>query len=234
VFACQMSVNDGANGVNGNASNGTGNSGPYGGPFPNWGFYQPSFSLVNSYKTDPITGLPLLSTYNDSDVKNDLGILSSEPFSPYEGTLDSRLDWTVGRRGIPLLNWGVHPGQSWIRQQSVGGPYVTVKFTNLNSQPEARQAGGSNSTGVNENLIRFADVLLWAAEVEVEVGSLEKAEMYVNQVRARAANPSQWVYTYIDNNDPLKGVTDIPAANYKVGLYKGEFELNGKDFARKA
>lgn len=112
VFAVQMSVNDGAGGANGNTSNGEGQAGPYGGPYPSYGFYQPSFSLVNSYKTDPATGLPLLDTFNDFDVKNDQGLSSSEPFTPYEGTLDSRLDWTVGRRGIPFLDWGIMPGQS--------------------------------------------------------------------------------------------------------------------------
>lgn len=234
VFAAQMSVNDGASGANGTASNGTGHAGPYGGPYPSYGFYQPSFSLVNSYKTDSQTGLPLLDSFNDSDVKNDQGIASSEPFTPYEGTLDARLDWTVSRRGIPLLDWGIMPGQAWVRQQSVAGPYLSIKSANPKSEPEAREAGGSNSTGVNNVLIRFADVLLWAAEVEVEIGSLDKAEMYVNQVRARAANPAGWVKKYVDDSDPSKGFTDIPAANYKVGLYKGEFVLKGQEFAREA
>lgn len=234
VFAAQMSVNDGANGANGNASNGTGHAGPYGGPYPSYGFYQPSFSLVNSFKTDPVSGLPLLDTFNNSDVKNDQGISSDEPFTPYEGTLDSRLDWTVSRRGIPLLDWGIMPGISWVRQQSVAGPYLSIKSANSKSQPWAREAGGSNSVGINDVLIRFADVLLWAAEVEAEVGSLEKAEAYVNKIRERAANPEGWVHTYVDNNDPQKGFTNTPAANYKVGLYNGQFVQNGKEFALKA
>ncbi|HTF29828.1 MAG TPA: RagB/SusD family nutrient uptake outer membrane protein [Flavitalea sp.] len=234
IFAGQMSVNDGANGENGTASNGTGHAGPYGGPYPSYGFYQPSFSVVNSYKTDPSTGLPLIYTFNNSDVKNDQGVASSAPFTPYDGTLDSRLDWTVSRRGIPLLDWGVMPGQAWVRQQSVAGPYLSIKSANPQSEPEAREAGGSNSTGVNDNLIRFADVILWAAECEVEIGGLDMAENYVNMIRLRAANPDGWVYTYIDNDNPLKGVTTTPAANYKVGLYTGEFSQEGQDFAREA
>jgi len=231
VFAVQMSVNDGANGANGNASNGEGQAGPYGGPYPSYGFYQPSFSLVNSYKTDPIDGLPLLFTFNDSNVANDQGLLSSDPFVPYNGTLDSRLDWTVGRRGIPFLDWGVMPGQSWVRQQSVAGPYLHIKGTNPQSEPDARE---NLSSAVNYNMIRFADVLLWAAEVEVELGGMEKAEQYVNQVRARSANPLSWVYTYINNSNPLQGFTDKPAANYKVGLYTGHFTRNGQEYAREA
>lgn len=235
IFAAQMSVNDGAGGYNGTVSNGTGNAGPYGGPYPSYCFYQPSFSLVNSFKTDLVTGLPLLYTFNESDVKNDEGVLSSDPFTPYDGTLDPRLDWTVSRRGIPLLDWGIMPGQSWVRSQSVMGPYLSIKSANPKSEPAAREAGGGvNSTAVNDVLIRFADVLLWAAEVEVEVGSLAEAERYVNLLRARAANPTGWVYTYIDNNNPLNGFTNTPAANYKVGLYSGQFTQKGQAFAREA
>lgn len=231
VFAIMHSVNDGAGGANGNTSSGEGHSGPYGGPFPSYGFYQPSFSLVNSYKTDETTGLPLLDTFNDFDINHDLGIPSSEPFTPYQGTLDARLDWIVGRRGIPFLDWGVNPGLAWVRQQSVGGPYLHMKNANPQSEPNAREG---NSSANNYNMIRFADVLLWAAEVEVEVGSLAKAEEYVNQVRARAANPEGWVKTYIDSSDPMAGFTDTPAANYKVGLYTGQFAAQGQEFARKA
>ncbi|MEO6000653.1 MAG: RagB/SusD family nutrient uptake outer membrane protein [Chitinophagaceae bacterium] len=231
VFAVQMSVNDGAGGANGNVANGEGYAGPYGGPYPTFGFYQPSFSLVNSFKTDPVTGLPLINTFNDSDVKNDQGLASSAPFTPYTGTLDARLDWTVGRRGIPLIDWGVMPGLAWIRQQSVAGPYLHIKSANPQSEPNSRQ---NSSAAVNYVMIRFADVLLWAAEVEVEIGSLDKAEGYVNQVRARSANPAGWVYTYLDNANPLKGFTTTPAANYKVGLYTGQFVSSGKELAREA
>lgn len=231
VFAVMHSVNDGAGGQRGTNPSGDANAGPYGGPFPTYGFYQPSFTLVNSYKTDPGTGLPLINTFNESDVKHDLGVLSSQPFEPYSGTLDSRLDWTVGRRGIPYLDWGINPGLSWVRQQSVGGPYLHIKFANPQSEPGGREV---QSTANTYNLIRFADVLLWAAEVEVEIGSLQQAEAYVNRVRARAANPDTWVKKYIDNSDPLKGVTGEPAANYKVGLYNGQFQAGGKNFAREA
>jgi hypothetical protein len=83
-------------------------------------------------------------------------------------------------------------------------------------------------------MIRFADVLLWAAEAEIEIGSLDKAEEYVNQVRARSANPDNWVKKYMDDNNPLAGFSDVPAANYKVGLYTGQFAANGKEYAHEA
>jgi hypothetical protein len=68
----------------------------------------------------------------------------------------------------------------------------------------------STVTAINTNLIRFADVILMLAECEVEVGDLNKARTYVNQVRARAAAPESWVF---------QDGTTTPAANYKVGTY---------------
>ena len=76
--------------------------------------------------------------------------------------------------------------------------------------------------------------MLWAAEVEVEIGSLAQAEIYVNRVRTRAANPTYWIKTYINDNNPMGGFTNTPAANYVIGLYTGQFAAQGKDFARKA
>jgi len=62
---------------------------------------------------------------------------------------------------------------------------------------------------MNYTIIRYADVLLMAAETEIEAGTLEKAMEYVNLVRARAANSEYWV----KNDDG----TD--AANYVIAEY---------------
>src|SRR5690606_24308367 len=79
VFTVQMSVRDGANGQNGNTLEASG--GPYGSPATTgYGWTQPKFDLVNAYQTDPETGLPLLTNYNDHPVKTDQGISSAEPF----------------------------------------------------------------------------------------------------------------------------------------------------------
>jgi hypothetical protein len=237
IFAVQMSIHDGAMGHNGNAGDLL--NFPGGGPASCCGFYQPSFSLVNSYKTDPATGLPLLDTWNDADIKNDMGVDGAQPFTPYSGTVDARLDWTAGRRGIPYLDWGIMPGLPWIRAQAQAGPYIPIKNVYYQAQAATTSDiydgwGAGNVTSNNYVMIRFADVLLWAAEAEVEVGSLSQAESYVNQVRSRAANPAGFAHTYIDNSDPLKGFANTPAANYKVGLYTGQFAANGPDYARKA
>ncbi len=238
VFSVQMTVHDNANGANGNAGDVLNFAS--GGPASCCGFYQPSFSLVNSFKTDPVSGLPLLDTWNASDVKNDQGIASDAPFTPDNTqTLDPRLDYTAGRRGIPYLDWGVMPGRIWIVSQDAMGPYISIKQVyykaDQGTTSDTYQSWAVNEvTSNNYVMIRFADVLLWAAECEVEVGSLAQAESYVNQVRARAANTEGWVHSYVDNNDPSKGFTNIPAASYRIGLYTGQFASQGQDYARKS
>lgn len=221
VFEVQNSVNDNSNGGNGNWGDVL--NFPYGAPGGCCGFNQPSQSLVNSYRVDA-NGLPFLDTWNTVDVKNDQGLRSTDPFTPDTIPLDPRLDWTVGRRGIPYLDWGIMPGNDWIRDQNNGGPYSPIKNLYYKSQAGTFTDNNFWTPGVTANdimLIRFSDVLLWAAECEVEIGSLAKAMNYVNQVRARAANPKGFV----------KKSDGTDAANYKIGLYTS---FPSQDYARKA
>ncbi len=165
IFEVEYSVNDGAaGGENGNI--GSTLNYPYGGgAFTTCcGFFQPSVNLVNAFKTDA-NGLPLLDTFNDTDLPNDQGIEATAPFTPYTGNLDPRLDWTVGRRGIPYLDWGVHPGKSYIRDQSYAGPYSPKKHVSHKSDPTFASNNRLNAN--NFRLIRYAQVLLWLAEIEI-------------------------------------------------------------------
>ncbi|MDB5277841.1 RagB/SusD family nutrient uptake outer membrane protein [Ferruginibacter paludis] len=167
---------------------------PYGGDFGCCGFFQPSQNLVNAYKTSP-AGLPLFTTFNDADLKNDQGLKDADPYTNDITTpLDPRLDWSVGRRGVPYWDWGPHPGYSWIRDQNYAGPFSPKKHVfSKKDENTLTSSGWKNITAKDIYLIRYADVLLMAAEAEIEVGSLAKAQTYINQVRARAKNPASWV-----------------------------------------
>ena len=182
------------------------------------GFFHPSFELAASYRTDA-AGLPLIDGSYRSDantIKTDLGLNSSAAFTPDAGNLDPRLDHTIGRRGIPFLDWGPHKGFDWIRDQSYAGPYSPKKYTYAKTEESSLDKSGwtPGYTALNFMIIRYADVLLMAAECEVEVGDLEKAREYVNLVRARAANPAGFVL-----NEAGSG----PAANYVIGQYTAPF-----------
>jgi starch-binding outer membrane protein, SusD/RagB family len=207
VFAVQYSVNDGTSGGD-NGGWGEVLNFPYtGGPGTCCGFFQPSQDLVNAFQVDA-AGLPDLDNYNKREVKNDQGVAAGASFTVDTQPLDARLDWTVGRRGIPYLDWGLHPGVTWIRDQTYAGPYAPIKNTYYKTQQGVLTDKNFWTSGVTANnytLIRFADVILMLAETEVEVGTLEEARRLVNLVRARAANPS--------------GFVQGSAATYLVGLY---------------
>lgn len=236
VFAVQMVAQDGTNDIL-NANVGDMLNFPYGGPFSCCGIFQPSQDLVNSYRTNATSGLPYVHDYNQHEVRHDMGLSSSQSFEPDEGPLDPRLDWTVGRRGIPYLDWGNHPGNDWIRDQNYAGPYSPIK--NVYRQETQDQYASFYSwapgTAINLLIIRFSDVLLMAAEAEAQLGNLAQAEEYVNRVRERAANPDGFVKKYINESNPLAGFSDEPAANYVVSPYpSGSFSAMGQEEALRA
>jgi hypothetical protein len=79
------------------------------------------------------------------------------------------------------------------------------------------------ASGLNFNIIRFAEVLLWRAEALIESNKdLDEARGLINQVRERAKNS--------DYVQKLDGSAD--AANYNIGLYPPAGWT--QDYARKA
>ena len=154
------------------------------------GFYQPSIDLANAFQTE--NGLPLLDTYNQTDITNDYGVNSDEPHTPHTGPLDPRIDFTIGRRGVDLNGYGPNEGKDNVRAAfgDISGPFVGKKnFYTAGDDTNIGKGGwGEERSGINYHIIRYADVLLMAAEAAVETGNLEKARGYVNQVRQRAIN----------------------------------------------
>ncbi|WP_454802783.1 RagB/SusD family nutrient uptake outer membrane protein [Mucilaginibacter phyllosphaerae] len=235
VFAVQAAANADPGGPS-NANNGDMLNFPYGtgSPFGCCGFYQPSIDLVNHFRTDA-TGLPYLDNYNDHPIKTDMNLTSAQPFTPDAGNIDPRLDWTAGRRGIPYLDWGNHPGNDWVRNQPYAGPYSPIKmvFGQAAQDTEGDMLSWAPGSGINNNIIRFSDVLLMAAEAEAQTGGLTKALALVNMVRDRASNPVGFVYQYKNPDKPTAGFSTTPAANYKISVYP-EGYFGSKDLALKA
>lgn len=231
VFAVQYAVNDGsANSSNGNYGDilNFPNNSPINGCC---GFFQPSHNLVNAYKTD-VNGLPLFDTYDNADIANvDPNSAETLPdddsFVPDTANLDPRLDWTVGRKGIPFLGWGDFPGLVWIRDPDNGGSYVgkkTVYSADQDGDVTTSTGWAPGVNAINTNIIRYAEVLLWRAEIAASESDLTNAMTLVDMVRARAANPATFVKRENGSN----------AANYVIGLYADNGGFPSQQYAEEA
>ena len=215
ILAYQASSNDGEPNGN-NANYGERLNFPHSGShFGCCGFHQPSQNLVNFYRVDNATGLPMAMTgaaWNSSNAEFEGGNMTP---------VDPRLDWTVGRDGVPYKDWGRHEA-SWIRAPAYGGPYSPKK--NIHERLSgAEQAGGgwapAQQNSVNIHILRYADVLLLLAEAEVEAGTIANALAIVNQIRARAGARAQGPGT--DRPTTAVPIDDpsITWADYRIGLY---------------
>ena len=230
IFEIQRNVNDISESLNGEM--GIGLNAPYA---PEMGlccgFHQPTQNLANAFKVDA-NGLPLFDTFNNTDLKNDQGIASTDEFIPATDLLDPRIDFTMGRRGLPYMDWGIMRGQDWIRDQTWGGPYVTVEKTFFyKAERNTLSTTSGWQTGIcanNFRYLRLGNVLLWRAEVAASEGDLATALKYVNQIRVRAGNEVVMgkvnIYKLpvsVNNGDEWKKYVDFtkPAANYKIGTY---------------
>ncbi len=190
IFSIQYSINDG------NPRNYNGSIGdrlmPPGGPrYPAYGFLRPTQNLVNSFATDA-SGLPTVA-------KSDLTL---------EDSCDPRIDITLGRPGVPYLDLGIVYESSWARDLATYGPYGPKKRM-ISANSSAYLPTWPYVTALNYYIIRYADVLLWAAESKIMLGDLEGGKEYINMVRSRTKNGSTVM--------SLDGTTT--AAKYNVGLY---------------
>lgn len=188
-----------------------------------WGFFQPSYNLVNSMIVDA-NGLPI-SNYDD--------YATVTPPSSYDGVdlhtnlalaMDPRVDYAVTRAGVPFRDWGTDMKAGWIRSISDAGPYQTKKH-----QPALTDIAIPNSYSVsavkNFHILRLADVKLMLAEIAIRQNDLDAARTQINDIRRRAANQVVMAedgitignYTF---DDMINGKTVAgTAGNYRIGLY---------------
>jgi starch-binding outer membrane protein, SusD/RagB family len=126
------------------------------------------------------------------------------------GVVDPRLDYTVGRAGMPWFNDSVLFDPEW---SSTG--YLNKKYIQpLEEVPVESKADGE----LNYQFIRYADVLLMLAEALNEQGKSGEAVVYVNEVRQRARE------SYL-HDEKLPGYPDIPEGLLSDITYDGTTEV---------
>ena len=258
ILAYQASVRDGDPNAD-NSNYGERLNFPYSGShFQCCGpFNAPSQNLVNFFQVDA-NGLPIAmsdANWNTTDA------LANGPSGDFVGgsaqAVDPRLDWTVGRDGVPFKDWGIfNANGAWIRDASYSGPYSPKK--NIHEQAANGEANvgwqPQQQNDVHIHIYRYGDLLLLLAEADVQTGNLDGAETLVNEIRARAGQTAQGCgssdSTVTDRYPTCAGNTQLavplaeaggiyslttPWANYKIGLYPaGDFASKGADYAMRA
>ncbi|MFL5480567.1 MAG: RagB/SusD family nutrient uptake outer membrane protein [Gemmatimonadaceae bacterium] len=191
------------------------------------GFDPPAINLVNFFKTDAATGLPLALTSPTTWNSQSSAFVAGD-MQP----VDPRLDWTVGRDGVPFKDWGKY-SITWVRDQANGGPYMPKKIIHEKGSGQEATVGWQpqQQSSINIHLYRYADLLLMLAEADVETGNLPGALAIVNQIRTRAGVTAQGPGT--NRADMAISPTDtrITWATYRIGLYPAFPDAN---YAREA
>lgn len=209
IYEIQFSVDANDNGNVGMALCYPHNSGPGG----CCGFYQPSYELVNSYQVDD-KGLPYLNA--EYRTKPSVTVKDEGKVSVNNDAIavDPRLDFAVGRLGIPYKDWGL-PATDWVRNPVNGGVFLPKKHVYSKAESDAGLGGKSFSLGwapgsaMNIQYLSVRDAMLSYAECLANDGDLKGAMDLVNQIRKRAS---------LDVNI-VKTSDGKPAANYKVAEY---------------
>ncbi len=179
-------------------------------------FFLGSQNLVDAFATDD-NGLPYLDG-SEHYVKT-----TTSGENNYEGNVDPRLDFTVGRLGMPFR--GHTYNEKWCRAYDIYGEYSGKKGLIDPSSSDMVQGFPWGASALNFCLIRYADIVLLKAESLIEQNKqIDEARTLINSVRQKAARSIDGNYTPQDL-DPFN-------ANYKVGLYPS----NGwtQEYARKA
>lgn len=179
-------------------------------------FFLGSQNLVDAFATDD-NGLPYLDG-SDHYVKT-----TENGDGNYEGNVDPRLDFTVGRLGMPFR--GHTYNKKWCRAYDIYGEYSGKKGLIDPSSPDMVQGFPWGASGLNFCLIRYSDIVLLKAEALIEQNKqLDEARTLINDVRKKAQRSIDGNYTPQDL-DPFN-------ANYNVGLYPSEGWT--QEYARKA
>lgn len=215
VFAIQYSKDDGT--PKGRLDYGHALNYPMNQEYGCCGFNVPSHDLINSFKTDA-NGLPMFSAYNDVDVAASLDFQTN--------TFDPRLDHTVARPGAPFkYKTDFVFERFWARAPAVYDAFASLKEAVTPNDAAFQKIPPFMSSAKNWEVIRYADVLLWKAEVLIELGRHIEAYPLINKVRDRSSK----------SRALLVKADGTPTSNYNVQQYQPGVNCNWtQEYARQA
>ena len=171
-------------------------------------FFLGSQNLVDAFATDN-NGLPYLDG-SDHYVKT-----TENGDGNYDGNVDPRLDFTVGRLGMPFR--GHTYNKKWCRAYDIYGEYSGKKGLIDPSSPDMVQGFPWGASALNYCIIRYSDIVLLKAEALIEQNKqLDEARTLINDVRKKAQRSIDGNYTPQDL-DPFNANYNVVSILQKAG-----------------
>jgi len=106
-----------------------------------------------------------------------IAVYETWPAEDYRRAVSMEEEASIGGEVVPYTNFTISG-----HQHAADRPYI-AKYGRY---PGAFARGSGRATSHNYTMMRYAEVLLIAAEAAVEIGNNDAAVDYINQVRARA------------------------------------------------
>lgn len=168
------------------------------------GFLQPSLNMMNCFKT--VNGVPDFDKFNTGEMLDNKAAFAKTP-------MDARLFHTAC---VPDMPWKYDPnfvmGASWIRTPEVYGYSMSQKLIVLPSCACFRKTNPFMGSGLNWDVIRLDEVMLWRAEALIQLGgqaNLDEALVLINKIRERVAT----------STGRLKFADGTPTGKFEVQPY---------------
>ena len=178
LWELQFTIDDGT--PRGNLNEGNGLTAPWWNPyFSCCDFHKASYNMVNAFKVDE-QGLPLFDSFNEEEMTDKNAYFSNNNWDP-------RLGHTVAIPGFPWKYQPILFDSAGSRQPATYG-YMHSMKENVRTDSPGLWDEFWMFNSKNQIEVRFAEVLLWKAEILIQLGRHQEALPLINQIRERASN----------------------------------------------
>ena len=179
IWELQFTIDDGT--PRGNLNEGNGLTAPWWNPyFSCCDFHKATYNMVNAFQVDE-QGVPLFDTFDQAELQGNYDAYFGER------TFDPRLGHTVAIPGFPWKYQEVLFDSTASRDPGIYGFMNSLK-ENVRTDSPGLWDEFWMFNSKNQQEVRFAEVLLWKAEILIQLGRHTEALPLINMLRERAAN----------------------------------------------
>lgn len=181
IWELQFTIDDGT--PRGNLNEGNGLTSPWWNPyFSCCDFHKATYNMVNAFKVDA-DGVPLIDTFNEEEMVNKEAYFDNNNWDP-------RLGHTVAIPGFPWKYQTVLYDSGGSRQPATYGFMHSMK-ENVRTDSPGLWDEFWMFNSKNQTEVRYAEVLLWKAEILIQLDRHQEALPLINEIRERASNSTE-------------------------------------------